>query len=150
MACFSADTYGNHIQPIVGKKAILMENSLTSSLAKSGRTLADKAADKVQSGVRIARETAKDAGDALSSNLEDVRSEAGAVVNTGLRRAQATGRQSLDAITDAVGQAYDAALNASDAIVSYTKKNPLKSLAIAAASGALLYTVIKASSPSRD
>lgn len=91
----------------------------------------------------------KEAGSGLAGNLKDMQGEAGAAVNTGLRRVKATGRQSLDAITDAVSQAYDTALNASDAIVTYTKKNPLKSLAIAAASGALLYAVIKASH-SRD
>jgi ElaB/YqjD/DUF883 family membrane-anchored ribosome-binding protein len=129
---------------------MFMENSITGSFTKTGQALADKAADKVQSGMRIAQDTAKDAGDALSSKLEDVRSEAGTVVNKGSRRFQSAGRQGLDAISGAMGQARDAASNASDSIVAYTKKNPVKSLAIAAGSGALLYAAIRALSRLRD
>ena len=83
-----------------------MENSTTSSFAKTGQALADKAAAKAQS--------------------------------------------ELDTMTEMAGQARDVASNASDSIAAYTKKNPVKALAIAAASGALLYAVIKALSPSRD
>jgi hypothetical protein len=82
-----------------------MENA-TSSFAKSGQALADKAADKAQGG--------------------------------------------LDTVTEIAGRARDVASNASDSIAAYTKNNPVKALAIAAASGALLYAVIKALSPSRD
>jgi ElaB/YqjD/DUF883 family membrane-anchored ribosome-binding protein len=127
-----------------------MENSVTGGFAKTGQALADKAADKVQSGIRTAQDATKDAGNILSGKLEDVRSEAGTVVSRGSRRAQAAGRQGLDAITDVLGQARDAASNTSDSIVTYTKKNPLKALAIAATSGALLYAAIKTLSSSRD
>jgi ElaB/YqjD/DUF883 family membrane-anchored ribosome-binding protein len=129
---------------------MLMENSATSSFAKTGQTLADKAADKIQSGIRAGQDTAKDAGNALSSKVEDVRSQAGTAVRKSSRRVQAAGEQGLNAITEMVSQARDAASNTSDLIVAYTKKNPVKSLAIAAASGALLYAAIKAVSASRD
>ena len=112
--------------------------------------MAHKAADKAQSSIRIAQDTAKDAGDFLSGKLEDVRSEAGTVVNGGQRRVQSATKRGLDTITEMAGQARDVASNASNSIVGYTKKNPVKALAIAAASGALLYAAIKALSPSRD
>jgi len=108
-----------------------MENSVTSGVAKTGQT-------------------AKDAGNILSSKLEDVRSEAGTVVKAGARRVRSIGQQGLDAISDAVSQARDAASDASDSIIDYTKKNPITALAIAAASGALLYAAVKALLPSRD
>jgi ElaB/YqjD/DUF883 family membrane-anchored ribosome-binding protein len=130
---------------------MLMENSATSSFAKTSQTtLADKAADKIQSGIRAGQDTAKDAGNALSSKVEDVRSQAGTAVRKSSRRVQSAGEQGLNAITEMVSQARDAASNTSDLIVAYTKKNPVKSLAIAAASGALLYAAIKAVSASRD
>jgi ElaB/YqjD/DUF883 family membrane-anchored ribosome-binding protein len=116
-----------------------MENSVPSGFAKTGQTLTDKAADKVQNGVRVAQDTARDAG-----------SEAGTAVKAGARRIQSMGKQGLDAITDAVGQARDVASDASDSIIAFTKKNPVTALAIAAACGALLYAAIKASIPSRD
>jgi ElaB/YqjD/DUF883 family membrane-anchored ribosome-binding protein len=127
-----------------------MENSTTSRFAKTGQALADKAADKAQSGIRIAQDTAKDTGDLLSGKLQDLRSEAGAALNRGQGRVQSATKQGLDAITEMAGQVRDVASNASDSIVGYTKKNPVKALAIAAASGALLYAAIKSRSPSRD
>jgi hypothetical protein len=56
----------------------------------------------------------------------------------------------MDTISDMASQARDVASNASDSIVAYTKNNPVKALAIAVASGALLYAAIKALTPSRD
>ena len=91
-----------------------MENSVTGTLANTGQVLADKATDKIQSGIRYA------------------------------------GKQGVSAITEMASQARDAASTASDSIVAYTKENPMKALAMAAASGALLYMAIKALSPLRD
>jgi hypothetical protein len=127
-----------------------MENSTTSNFAKTGQGLADKATDKAQSGIRGAQDTVKDVGNALSSKLQDVRSEAGTAVNRGSKRVQSMGKQGLDAVTDMASQAGDMASNATESIVAYTKKNPVMALAVAAASGALLYAAIKALSPSRD
>ena len=44
-----------------------MENSITSDLQKNGQALADKAADKVQGGIRDAKHAAKEAGAAVFS-----------------------------------------------------------------------------------
>jgi ElaB/YqjD/DUF883 family membrane-anchored ribosome-binding protein len=98
-----------------------MEDSVTSSFAKTAQALAEKAADKAKSGT-----------------------------HAGSKLVQSASRQGLDAITEMAGQARDVASSASDSIVTYTKKNPIKALAIAAASGALLYAAIKAMLPSRD
>ena len=61
-----------------------METTATGNFAKTAQALADKA----PSGVRSAQDTANDAGNILSSKLEDVRSAAGTVVNKGSRRVQ--------------------------------------------------------------
>lgn len=65
-------------------------------------------------------------------------------------QAQALSQQSLDAVSDAAQQARKTASQASDSIISYTQENPVKALLIAAASGALLLTIINAITPSRD
>ena len=127
-----------------------MESTSTGNFAKSSQALADKAADKAQSGIRGAQDTVKGVGNALSSKIEDVRSEAGTAINRGSKRAQSMGKQGIDAITDMAGQVGDMASNASDSIVAYTKKNPVMALGIAAAAGALLYAAIKSLTPSRD
>jgi ElaB/YqjD/DUF883 family membrane-anchored ribosome-binding protein len=129
---------------------MLMDSSATTSFAKTSQALADKAADKIQSGISVGQDSVKDAGSILSSKVEDVRSGAGTAVRKGSRRVQSAGEQGLNAISEMVSQARDVASNTSDSIVAYTKKNPMKSLAIAAASGALLYAAFKAVSASRD
>lgn len=65
-------------------------------------------------------------------------------------QALALGKQGIDAVSDAWAQARDTAVDASDSIVAYTKKNPVKALAFAAASGALLYAIIQALTAERD
>jgi cobalamin biosynthesis protein CbiD len=69
---------------------------------------------------------------------------------SGAARAQAMGRQGIDAITDMASQARDAVSDASDSVIAYTKKNPVKALVIAGAFGALLYAVLKTLTPSDD
>jgi ElaB/YqjD/DUF883 family membrane-anchored ribosome-binding protein len=129
---------------------IHMENSVAGSFAKTAQALADKAADKAQSGLSNAQDTVKHGGDLLSSKIEDVRSEAGTVINRGSKRVQSASKQGLDAITDMAGQARDVASNATDSIVAYTEQNPVKALAIAAAAGAVLYATLNALRALRD
>jgi ElaB/YqjD/DUF883 family membrane-anchored ribosome-binding protein len=101
-----------------------MENSIASNPPKNGQTMADK--------------------------VDEVRGDAAPALKRAVSRAQSMGRQSIDAIGDVATQARDAASNATDSIVAYTRKNPVTALAIAAASGALLYAAVKALTPSRD
>jgi ElaB/YqjD/DUF883 family membrane-anchored ribosome-binding protein len=112
-----------------------MESSITGNLPKNGQALADRAAGKVQDGIRDAQQTAKDAGNALSNKVDDLRSEAGPTLTKVVSRAQ---------------RARDFSANAADSIIGYTKENPLKALLIAAASGAALFGLIKLIKASRD
>lgn len=102
-----------------------MENSITGNLPNNGQTLVDKVDDHQDDG-------------------------AGPALMKAVRRTKSAGRQSFDAIKDMASQARDTASSASDSMVAYTKKNPVSALAIAAVSGALIYAVIKALTPSRD
>jgi ElaB/YqjD/DUF883 family membrane-anchored ribosome-binding protein len=127
-----------------------MESSITSNLPKNGQTLADKAADKVQGGIRDAQHAAKDAGSALSNKVEELRGDTGSVLANAVDRVQSLGKQGIDAISDAAQRTRDAATDTADSVVRYTKKNPMTALMIAAASGALLLTLIKVLRPSRN
>ena len=127
-----------------------MESTVAGNFARTTQALADKAADKVQGGIHSAQETAKDAGDALSSKVADVHTITTPLIRKASSRARSTVQQSLGAIDDIAGQAREAAANAADSIVSYTKKNPATALAIAAASGVVLYAAIRALRSSRD
>ena len=94
-----------------------MESSITNNFAKSGQAMADKAADRVQTGIRNAQDTAKDAGNALSGKIDELRTEAGPALNKASDRARSTARQGWDSITDTARQARDVTSNAADSIV---------------------------------
>jgi ElaB/YqjD/DUF883 family membrane-anchored ribosome-binding protein len=126
-----------------------MENSITHDLAKDGQKIADKAAHKVQGGIRDAQQAATQAGNTLSNKVEDTRSDAGPAIQRVVGRVQSMSRHGVEAVGEMATKVRDAASNTSDSIVAYTKKKPANALAIAAASGALLYAVIKASRSSR-
>jgi ElaB/YqjD/DUF883 family membrane-anchored ribosome-binding protein len=127
-----------------------MESSVTSNLVKNGQTLADKAADKVQGGIRDAQHVAAQSGAALSNTVDELRSDAGPAMKRVVGRVQSMSRHGMDAVSDMASQVRDVASTTSDSIVAYTKKNPATALAIAAASGALIYAAIRAVRPSRD
>jgi len=121
-----------------------METTVTGNFAKGTQALADKAADKARAGIDGARESVQDTGNVLASKVSEVHDKAAPLLRKVGGRAQSTAHQSLDAISDIAGQARDMAASTADSIVNYTKRNPAQALAIAAASGALLYMGIRA------
>jgi ElaB/YqjD/DUF883 family membrane-anchored ribosome-binding protein len=116
-----------------------MESTTPANFAKMSQSLADTTTDKAYAGIRGAQDSVKDAAD-----------KAAPLIRKAGDRAQSTMRQGFDAINDFAGQARDAATSATDSVVGYTKANPLKALAIAAASGALIYTAIRSLRTFRD
>jgi ElaB/YqjD/DUF883 family membrane-anchored ribosome-binding protein len=127
-----------------------MESSAAGSFAKTSQALTDKATDKVQAGIRSAQQSAKNAGDSLANKVTDVHDEAVPAIRSASSRAQSTIQQGFDAVSDIADQARDMAANTADSIIRYTKRNPVQALAVAAASGALLYVAIKALRSYRD
>jgi ElaB/YqjD/DUF883 family membrane-anchored ribosome-binding protein len=123
---------------------MIMESTIAANFPKTSQAVAERAADKAQAGIRTAQESARDAGNALSAKVADVRDEAAPMIRKAVGRAQSKAQQSFDAISDVADQARSMAADTADAIVSYTKRNPVQALAIAVASGALLYGAIKA------
>jgi len=107
-------------------------STTSDDLAKQGQDFADKAADKVNGDIRNARQTATKLGMAAADQAQTL-------LGRGLDSARATAQQVRDSATQA-----------SESLVTYTKENPVKAILIAAASGALLVTLIKALSRSRD
>jgi ElaB/YqjD/DUF883 family membrane-anchored ribosome-binding protein len=125
-------------------------DTTANNFSKQGQALADSAADKMQGGIRTAQRAANNAGDTLSGKVDDLRSEAAPLIRKTANQAQSLGKSGLDAVSDAAQRARDSVSDASDAIISYTKENPVKALAIAAASGALLYGIVKMIQATRD
>jgi hypothetical protein len=87
-----------------------------------------------------------DVMDTLTSSANNVSaalSDAAPALKQAAVRGQFLGKQGMDTLSEM-------ASNATDSIVSYTKKNPLTALVIAAVSGAILFGLSKAVKASRN
>jgi ElaB/YqjD/DUF883 family membrane-anchored ribosome-binding protein len=125
------DTYGND----------------SNDFANKGQAVADKAADKLQGGIRDAKQGLGSAASSASSKVESMRSGVGPAIDKASDRAHGLLNQGLDAVTGATRKAQDFAADTQDSIVTYTREKPVKALLIAAAAGAALVTLIRALSP---
>jgi len=123
-------------------------DTTANNFSKQGQALADSAADKVQSGIRHAQRASGDVGDNLSNQVEDLRSEAGPSIGKAYNQVQSF--DVAQRAREVAQRTRDGLSDASDAIVSYTKENPAKALAIAAVAGALLYGLVKMVQTARD
>jgi ElaB/YqjD/DUF883 family membrane-anchored ribosome-binding protein len=85
----------------------------------------------------------------FSAHDEDAEMETTSISGLAKRAQVAAGRTSSMA-SDMANQARDAASNASDSILAYTKKNPAKALGIAAVAGALLFALAKGNATRRN
>jgi len=92
------------------------------------------------------RTAAKKAG----GTANKMRSDAAPAVRRVAGQAWEGVEQGLNAIDDTARKARDISVKASNSIVAYTKKRPVKALAIAAASGALLHAALKVFTPAGD
>jgi ElaB/YqjD/DUF883 family membrane-anchored ribosome-binding protein len=120
-------------------------------ISSKGQAFADKAADKVQNGIRSAQQGANSAASSASNKVESMRSATGPAIDSASDTAQSIFRQAIDAVSDATRKAQDLAADTQDSVVTYTRQKPVKALLIAAAAGAVLVTLVRAlSSSSRD
>jgi len=79
-------------------------NTTSNDFAKQGQDFADKTADKVQSGIRDARQTATKVGDKLSSEVEGGRSQSGPSIRNAVDQAQTIVGQGMDSAKGAAQQ----------------------------------------------
>jgi ElaB/YqjD/DUF883 family membrane-anchored ribosome-binding protein len=100
-------------------------------LAKQGQDFIGKAADRLHNGISSARQTATKIGEKAADQTQTI-----------------LGR-GIDGAKSAAQQVRDSATQASESLVTYAKENPVKTILIAAASGALLLTLFNALSRSR-
>ena len=111
---------------------------------------ADEAEGKMKGSIREAQHTANDAGEKLSHRVETARSRAALSIKKVADQAQAVVRQGMEAVNSATQQVRDTAVHASGSVVAFTKENPIKTILIAATSGALLLALFNALARARD
>jgi ElaB/YqjD/DUF883 family membrane-anchored ribosome-binding protein len=125
-------------------------STTSNDFAKHGQAWADNAADKVQDSIRDAQKTANEPGEKLSKKVEAARSQAVTSIKKVADQTRAVVRQGMEAANTATKQVRDTAMHASDSLVAFTKENPIKTILVAAASGALLLALFNVLARSRD
>lgn len=120
------------------------------NLAKQGQDIADRAADKIQSGIRSAKEIGTLAVDRLSDKVESARSSTGPVLGKVADQAESVWGSTVDSLSATGIRVRSTVSELGESVVTYTKDNPVKAILISAAAGALIAAVVRALRPSRD
>jgi ElaB/YqjD/DUF883 family membrane-anchored ribosome-binding protein len=118
---------------------------MTTSMKPMGsdiKTTADQAADSAQSAIRSTQGVANKAMDKLSDTVDNARDQAGPLIDKLSSQAETAVRRSAEAVRDTTAQVREKAMKASDATVGYIKDEPVKSMLIAAATGAALMALV--------
>jgi ElaB/YqjD/DUF883 family membrane-anchored ribosome-binding protein len=108
------------------------------NFGKQAQDLADKAAEKVQSGIRTARDTSNQVADRLSDTVEAARSSVGPSIAEAADQAQSVANKTRNSLGAASKKVRATATDVGDSVVSYTQDNPVKAILIAATVGALI------------
>lgn len=89
-------------------------------------------------------------GSSLSQAVHQVRDQAQPMLNRVSEQAEAAARRGIDAVRESSHQLRERALQATDQTVAYVKDEPVKSMLIAAATGAVLMGLVTMLGRSRD
>jgi len=119
-------------------------------MGQQGQDMADNAANSAQGAIRSTQRAADQTLDRLSDKVDEVRNQAGPLLNKVTSQAEAAARRGMDAVRDTSQQLREKALQAQDLTVAYVKDEPIKAMLIAAATGALLMGIVSMLGRSRD
>jgi len=111
--------------------------------------LADQAAQSADHAIRSTQRVANEALDGLANSVQDLRHTATPLLNRAAEQASSMAHRGVEAVREGTHQLRDKARHASDSTVSYIKEEPVKSMLIAAATGAALMALITLISHSR-
>lgn len=102
-----------------------------------------------EQAIRSTQNLANHALDDLSSTADDVRDRVAPLLNRASEQASALAQRGVNAVRDGSQQLRKSAQRASDNTVDYIKAEPMKSVLIAAATGAVLMALVGLLSRSR-
>ena len=121
-----------------------MDTVKNPSHTQQAQDLADKAADRIQGGIRTVRDTGAHAADELSAKVENARTSAGPTLGRAADQAESLFSQTVDSLSAAGKKVRSTVSDVGDSVVTYTKDNPVKAIVISAAAGALIATLVHA------
>ncbi len=111
--------------------------------------LADQAAASADHAIRSTQQVANDALDNLAGSVQDLRKQVAPILNRATEQASALAQRGVDTVRETSQQLRDKALRASDNTVNYIRDEPVKSMLIAAATGAALMALVSLMGHSR-
>jgi ElaB/YqjD/DUF883 family membrane-anchored ribosome-binding protein len=112
-------------------------------------TVADQAAGKADQAIRSTQRMANDALEGLSDSVNSAGQRVSPLINRATEQASALAQRSMEAVRQTSQQLRDKAMLASDTTASYIRNDPIKSVLIAAATGAALMALVSLVSRSR-
>jgi ElaB/YqjD/DUF883 family membrane-anchored ribosome-binding protein len=107
--------------------------------------LADQAVGKADQTIK----SAHSALDGLSDTVHNAGQRVSPMINRATEQAAALAQRGMEAVRNTSQQVRDKAMHASDATSSYIRNEPIKSVLIAAATGAALMALLSLASRSR-
>lgn len=114
----------------------------TKPLGQEATDFAEKAADNASGAIRSTQNVANAAFDRLSDKVDTARDQAAPMINRMASQAEAAARRGADAVKETTAQLREKAMRAQDTTVGYIKDEPVKSMLIAAATGAALMALV--------
>jgi ElaB/YqjD/DUF883 family membrane-anchored ribosome-binding protein len=112
-------------------------------------TAVDQAAGKADQAIRSTQRLANEALDGLSESVNSASQRVTPMLNRASEQASALAQRGMDAVRQTSQQVRDKAMHASDVTASAIRNDPIKSVLIAAATGAALMALVSLLSRSR-
>ena len=111
-------------------------------MGQEASDFAEHAADTASGAIRSTQNVANAAFDRLSDKVDTAREQAAPLINRMASQAEAAARRGADVVKETSAQLREKALRAQDTTVGYIKDEPVKSMLIAAATGAALMALV--------
>jgi len=127
-----------------------MPSSTSKTFGQPASNVGDTYGSGTDAAARSAQHAIDSTADSLSNKVDDLRSQAEPLMNKMSAQAEAAARKGIEAVRDGSQQLREKAQRATDSTVAYVKDEPIKSMLIAAATGAALMGLISLMGRSRD
>ena len=108
----------------------------------TANTLADQAANSADNAIKSTKNLANNMLDGLADGVQNARNQAAPLLNRAGEQASALVQRGVDTVRETSQQLQDSAQRASNTTVKYIKDEPVKSMLIAAATGAALMALV--------
>ena len=118
--------------------------------ASSAAELTEQAAKNADTAIRSTQRLANQSLENLAEKVQDLRDQTIPLLNRVASEAEALARRGLDSVRETSAHLRDRASKVSDNTVGYIKDEPMKSMLIAAATGAALMALVSLVTRNRD